>query len=46
MKKILAFSELPEIQLNRITKGNLISPSKCIIQENSLTFLNDEYGAS
>ena len=45
-KTILSFSELTESQLNRVTKENLISSPKKIIQENNLIFLNDEYGTS
>ena len=35
-----------ESRLDRVKKGNLISSPKEIIQENSLTLLNDEYGTS
>ena len=46
IKQILPFSELTESQLNMVTKENLISSPKKIIQKNNLTFLNDEYGTS
>ena len=46
IKQILPFSELTESQLNRVTKENIISSPKKIIQENNLIFLNDECGTS
>ena len=46
IKQLLPFPELTESQLNRVTKGNLISSPKETIQENNLIFLNDEYGTS
>ena len=46
IKQILPFSELTASWLNMVTKENLISSPKKIIQKNNLTFLNDEYGTS
>ena len=46
IKQILPFSELSDSQLSRVTKENLISSPKKIIQDNNLVFLNDQYGTS
>ena len=46
MKQILPFSELSDSQLSRVTKENLISSPKKIIQDNNLVFLNDQYGTA
>ena len=46
MKQILPFSELSDSQLSRVTKENLISSPKKIIQVNNLVFLNDQYGTA
>ena len=46
IKQILPFSELSESQLRRVTKENLISSPKKIIQDNNLVFLNDQYGTA
>ena len=39
MKKILPFPELSESPLSRITKGNLISSPKKIIQDNNFSLI-------
>ena len=44
IKQILPFSELSDSQLSRVTKENLISSPKKIIQDNNLVSLNDQYG--
>ena len=46
IKQILPFSELSDSQLSRVTKENLTSSPKKIIQDNNLVFLNDQYGTS
>ena len=46
IKQILTFSELSNSQLSRITKENLISSPKKIIQDNNLVILNDQYGTA
>ena len=46
IKQILHFSELSDSQLSRVTKENLTSSPKKIIQDNNLVFLNDQYGTS
>ena len=46
IKQILPFSELSDSQLSRVTKENLISSPKKIIQDNNLVFLNDQYGTA
>ena len=43
IKQILPFSES---QLKRVTKENLISSPKKIIQDNNLVFSNDRYGTA
>ena len=46
IKQILPFSELSDSQLCRVTKENLKSTPKKIIQDNNLVFLNDQYGTA
>ena len=46
IKQILLFFTISESQLSRVTKENLISFPKKIIQENNLVFLNDQYGTA
>ena len=46
IKQILPFSKLSESQLSRVTKKNLISSPKKIIQDNHLVFLNDQSGTA
>ena len=46
IKQILPSSELSESQLSRVTKENLVSSPKKISQDNSLVFLNDQYGTA